>query len=65
MRFIQSCIGQCTGHCPQYIQINGMPACQEVYIGRMPLAGTLESVCIIEVSAFQECPQGGVPLYSQ
>ena len=27
-----------------------------------PIVGTLESVCIIEVSAFQGCPQSGVPL---
>ena len=36
----------------------------EVYTGRIgPIVGTLESVRIIEVSAFQGCLQGGVPLY--
>ena len=36
----------------------------EVYTGRIgPIVGTLGSVRIIEVSAFQGCPQGGVPLY--
>ena len=36
----------------------------EVYIGTIgPIVGTLESVQIIEVSAFQGCPQGRVPLY--
>ena len=47
------------------IRNNGVSASQgEVYTGRIgPINGTLESVCIIEVSAFQECPQGGVPLY--
>ena len=44
---------------------NGESAFQgEVYTGRIgPIAGTLESVFIIEVSAFQGCLQGGVPLY--
>ena len=47
------------------IQNNGVAAFQgEVYTGRIgPIVGTLESVRIIEVSAFQGCPQGGVPLY--
>ena len=37
----------------------------EAYTGRIgPIVGTLESVRIIEVSAFQGCPQGGVPLYN-
>ena len=46
------------------IRNNGVSAFQgEVYTGRIgPIVGTLESVCIIEVSAFQGCPQGGVPL---
>ena len=36
----------------------------EVYTGRIgPIVGTLESVRIIEVSTFQGCPRGGVPLY--
>ena len=36
----------------------------EVYTGRLgPIVGTLESVRIIEMSTFQGCPQGGVPLY--
>ena len=35
----------------------------EVYTGRIgSIAGTLESVRIIEMSAFQGCPQDGVPL---
>ena len=44
---------------------NGVSAFQGgVYTGRIgPIVGTLESVCIIEVSAIQGCPQGGVPLY--
>ena len=44
---------------------NGVSAFQgEVYTGRIgPIVGALESVRIIEVSAFQGCPQGGVPLY--
>ena len=48
------------------IRNNGVSAFQrEVYTGRIgPIAGTLESVRIIEVSAFQGCPQGGVPLYT-
>ena len=43
---------------------NGVSAFQgEVYTGRIgPIVGTLESVRIIELSAFQGCPQGGVPL---
>ena len=47
------------------IQNNGVSAFQrEVYTGRIgPMIGTLESVCIVEVSAFQGCPQCGVPLY--
>ena len=47
------------------IRNNGVSAFQgEVYTGRIgPIVGTLESVHIIEVSAFQGCPQGGVPLY--
>ena len=47
------------------IQNNGVSAFQgELYTGRVgPIVGTLESVHIIEVSAFQGCPQGGVPLY--
>ena len=47
------------------IQNNGVSAFQgELYTGRIgPIVGTLESVHIIEVSAFQGCPQGGVPLY--
>ena len=47
------------------IRNNGVSAFQgEVYTGRIgPIIGTLESVCIIKVSAFQGCPQGGVPLY--
>ena len=37
---------------------------RDVYTGRIgPIVGTLECVCIIEVSAFQGCLQGGVPLY--
>ena len=46
------------------IQNNRVSAFQgEVYIGRIgPIIGTLESVHIIEVSAFLGCPQGGVPL---
>ena len=44
---------------------NGVSAFEgEVYTGRIgPIVGTLESVRIIEVSAFQRCPQGRVPLY--
>ena len=47
------------------IRNNGVPAFQgEVYTGRIgPIVGTLESVCIIEVSTFQGCPQSRVPLY--
>ena len=47
------------------IQNNGVSAFQgEVYTGRIgPIIGTLESVRIIEVSAFQGCPQDGVLLY--
>ena len=47
------------------IRNNGVSAFQgEVYTGRIgPIVGTLESVRIIEVSAFQGCPQGRVPLY--
>ena len=43
------------------IQNNGVSAFQgEAYTGRIgPIVGTVESVCIIEVSAFQRCPQGG------
>ena len=43
---------------------NGVSAFQrEVYTGSIgPIVGTSESVCIIEVSVFQGCPQGGVPL---
>ena len=42
------------------IRNNGVSTFQGgVYTGRI---GTLESVRIIEVSAFQGCPQGGVPL---
>ena len=46
------------------IQNNGVSAFQgKVYTGRIgPIAGTLKSVRIIEVSAFQGCRQGGVPL---
>ena len=46
------------------IRNNGVSAFQgEAYTGRIgPIIGTLESVRIIEVSAFQGCPQGGVPL---
>ena len=48
------------------IQNNGVSAFQrEVYTGRIgPIVGTWEIVRIIEVPAFQGCPQGGVPLYS-
>ena len=44
---------------------NGVSAFQgEVNTVRIwPIVGTLESVRIIKVSAFQGCPQGGVPLY--
>ena len=47
------------------IRNNGVSASQgEVYTGRIrPIIGTSESVRIIEVSTFQACPQGGVPLY--
>ena len=47
------------------IQNNGVSAFQgEVYTGRIgPIFRTLKSVHIIEMSAFQGCPQGGVPLY--
>ena len=47
------------------IRNNGVSAFQgEVYTGRVgPIVGTLERVCIIKLSAFQGCPQGGVPLY--
>ena len=47
------------------IRNNGVSAFQgEVYTGRIgPIVGTLESVRVIEMSTFQECPQGGVPLY--
>ena len=49
------------------IRNNGVYAFQgELYTGSIgPIVGTLESVRIIEVSAFQRCPQGGVPLYVQ
>ena len=47
------------------IRNNGVSTFQgEAYTDRIgPIIGTLESVCIIEVSAFQGCPQGEVPLY--
>ena len=47
------------------IQNNRVSAFQgEVHTGRIgPIVGTLERVCIIELSTFQGCPQGGVPLY--
>ena len=47
------------------IRHNGVSAFQgDAYTGRIgPIVGTLESVRIIEVSAFQGCPQGGIPLY--
>ena len=47
------------------IRNNGVSAFQgEVNTGRIwPIVGTLKSVRIIKVSAFQGCPQGGVPLY--
>ena len=46
------------------IQNNGVSTFQEeIYTGRIgPIVGTLESVRIIDVSAFQGCPQGRVPL---
>ena len=46
------------------IQKNGVSAFQrEIYTGRIgSIVGTLESDRIIKVSAFQGCPQGGVPL---
>ena len=67
VRFMQSCTGQCTGRCLQY----GLTGCphfkgkfiQVEYI--RPIVGNLEIVHIIEVSAFQGCLQGGVPLYSE
>ena len=66
MGFIQSCIGRYTGRCLQY-RITGCPHFKGKFIllsGRIgPIVGILESVCTIEVSAFQGCPQGGVPLY--
>ena len=48
------------------IRNNGVFAFQgEVYTGRIgPIVGTLESVHIIEMSAFQGCLQGRVPLYT-
>ena len=48
------------------IRNNGVSTFQgEVYTGRIgPIVGTWEIVRIIEVPAFQGCPQGGVPLYS-
>ena len=48
------------------IRNNGVSVIQwEHYTGSIrPIVGALESVRIIEVSAFQGCPQGGVPLYS-
>ena len=47
------------------IRNNGVSTFQgEAYTGRIgPIIGTLESVRKIEVSAFQGCPQGEVPLY--
>ena len=47
------------------IRYNGVSAfLGEVYTSRIgPIVGDLESVHIIEVSAFQGCPQGRVPLY--
>ena len=37
----------------------------ELYTGSIgPIVGTLESVRIIKVSAFQGCPQGWFPLYT-
>ena len=64
MGFIQSCI-RAVHRALSTIQNNGVSAFQgEVYTGRIgPIVGTLESVPIIKVSAFQGCPQGGVPLY--
>ena len=48
------------------LSANGVSAFQgEHYTGSFiqgQLLGTLESVRIIEVSTFQGCPQGGVPL---
>ena len=46
------------------IRNNGVSAFHgEAYTGRIgPIIGALESVRIIEVSPFQGCPQGGVPL---
>ena len=55
-----------TGHrALSAIRNNGVSAFQgEVHTGSIGLiVGTLESVRIIEVSTFQGCPQGGVPLY--
>ena len=49
------------------VQIIGVSTLEEdVCIARIePVVGTLKSVCIIEVSAFQGCPQGRVPLHGQ
>ena len=45
------------------IRNNGESFQGEAYTGRIgPFVGTLESVRIIEVSTFQGCPQGRVPL---
>ena len=46
------------------IRNNGVSAIQgEHYSGNIgPIVGTLESVRIIEVSTFQGCLQGGIPL---
>ena len=65
MGFIQSCIGR--HRALSAIRNNGVSAFQgEVYTGRIgPIVGTLDSVRIIKVSAFQGCPQGGLPLYMQ
>ena len=47
------------------IRNNGVSVFQgKLYTGSIgPIGGTLESVRIIKVSAFQGCLQGGVPLY--
>ena len=49
------------------VQIIGVSTFEEdVCIARKgPMIGTLNSVRIIEVSAFQGCPQGRVPLHGQ
>ena len=49
------------------VQVIGVSTFEEdICITRIgPMIETLKSVCIIEVSAFQGCPQSKVPLHGQ